>query len=83
MKHMLVIMNPYAGMRQANRYLAGILDLFCGAGYDINVAMTQKSGDGTRLAKERAEKNDIIVAIGGDGKDKECKSAVARKTPPF
>lgn len=76
MKHMLVIMNPYAGMRQANRYLAGILDLFCGAGYDINVAMTQKSGDGTRLAKERAEKNDIIVAIGGDGTFNEVVSGV-------
>jgi YegS/Rv2252/BmrU family lipid kinase len=69
-------MNPYAGMRQANRYLAGILDLFCGAGYDINVAMTQKSGDGTRLAKERAEKNDIIVAIGGDGTFNEVVSGV-------
>ncbi|MBR3146598.1 MAG: diacylglycerol kinase family lipid kinase [Eubacterium sp.] len=76
MKKMLVIMNPYAGMKQANRYLAGILDLFCASGYDVNIAMTQSAGDGTRLAAERASENDIVVAIGGDGTFNEVVSGV-------
>lgn len=67
MKKMLIIMNPYSGTRQANRYLAGIIDVFCGAGYDVNIAMTQRAGDGENFARERAGGNDIIVAIGGDG----------------
>lgn len=67
MKKMLVIMNPYSGTRQANKFLAGIIDIFCGAGYDVNIAMTQKAGDGQEIARERAEGNDVVVAIGGDG----------------
>ena len=67
MKKMLVIMNPFAGTRQANKYLAGILDIFCKGGYEVRIAMTQKAGDGTALAEEHARDNDIIVAIGGDG----------------
>lgn len=67
MKKMLVIMNPYAGTRQANRYLTGILDIFCSAGYDVNIAMTQRAGDGIEIAKERAKDCDVVVAIGGDG----------------
>ena len=67
MKKMLVIMNPFAGTRQANKYLAGILDIFCKGGYEVRIAMTQKAGDGAELAEEHARDNDIIVAIGGDG----------------
>lgn len=67
MKKMLVIMNPYAGTRQANKYLAGILDIFCKGGYEVRIAMTQGAGDGIKLAAEHARENDILVAIGGDG----------------
>lgn len=67
MKKMLVVMNPFAGTRQANRYLAGILDIFCKGGYEVRIAMTQKSGDGEEIAREHAHDTDIIVAIGGDG----------------
>lgn len=67
MKKMLVIMNPFAGTRQANKYLAGILDIFCKGGYEVTIAMTQKEGDGARIAGEHARDNDLIVAIGGDG----------------
>ena len=67
MKKLLVVMNPFAGTRQANRYLAGIIDIFCKGGYEVGVAMTQKAGDGIALAEEHARDNDIIVAIGGDG----------------
>ena len=67
MKKMLVIMNPFAGTRQTNKYLAGIIDIFCKGGFEVRVAMTQKAGDGTKLAEEHAGENDVIVAIGGDG----------------
>jgi len=67
MKEMLVVMNPYSGTRQANKYLAGIIDMFCGAGYDVNIVMTQRTGDGEKAALEKAEGKDIVVAIGGDG----------------
>lgn len=67
MKKMLIVMNPFAGTRQANRYLAGIIDIFCKDGYEVRVAMTQKAGDGITISQEHASDNDIIVAIGGDG----------------
>lgn len=78
MKKMLIIMNPYAGTRQANRYLAGIIDIFCSAGFDVNIAMTQKAGEGEQLAKERASGNDMIVAIGGDGTFNEVVAGVLK-----
>ena len=67
MKKVLIIMNPYAGTRQANRYLTDIVDTFCCAGYDVNIVTTQEAGEGTKIAEERAEEFDLIVAIGGDG----------------
>ena len=75
---MLVIMNPYSGTRQANKYLAGILDIFCADGYDVNIAMTQKAGDATDLAFERAKSCDMLVAIGGDGTFNEVVSGMLK-----
>ncbi len=76
MKKMLVIMNPFAGTRQTNRYLAGIIDIFCKGGYEVRIAMTQKPGDGTELAREHAPENDLIVAVGGDGTFNEVVSGI-------
>ena len=76
MKKMLIIMNPYAGTRQANKYLAGIIDIFCKGDFDVNIAMTQQPGDGREMAREKAPDNDMIVAIGGDGTFNEVVSGV-------
>ena len=40
MKKMLFVMNPYAGQRRANRYLADILSIFNRAGYRGESYMT-------------------------------------------
>ena len=67
MKRVLIIINPFAGTRQANRQFVDIADVFCRAGYEPVIATTGKSGDGTVIAAERCSQFDLVVAIGGDG----------------
>lgn len=67
MKRVLIILNPCAGTKQANKYLADVVDIFCRAGYETVVATTEKQGDGTSLARERCGNFDLVVCIGGDG----------------
>lgn len=67
MKKMLFIMNPFAGMRRANRYLSDIISLFNRSGYDVNIHMTNGTGDATRIALERSVGVDLVVCCGGDG----------------
>ena len=78
MKKMLFIMNPFAGQRRANRYLADILTMFNREGYDISVHMTAGPGDGARVVKERATGMDLIVCCGGDGTFNETVSGLIR-----
>ena len=67
MKRVLIILNPCAGTKQANKYLVDIIDIFCRAGYETVVATTEKRGDGTEFARERCADFDLVVCIGGDG----------------
>ena len=67
MKKMLFIMNPYAGMRKANRVLDQILEIFSRAEYAVTVCMTGGPGDGTRIARELGGGMDLVVCCGGDG----------------
>ena len=67
MKKMLFIMNPYSGMRRANKYLSDMVALFNRAGYDINIFMTGGVGDASRIAEEKAAGVDLVVCCGGDG----------------
>ena len=67
MKQMLFIMNPFSGMRRANRYLADIISLFNRADYDVNIRMTAGPGDATKFARERSLGMDLVVCCGGDG----------------
>lgn len=67
MKRVLIILNPCAGTKQANKSFVDIIDIFCRAGYEAVVATTEKRGDGTEFARSRAKDFDLIVAIGGDG----------------
>lgn len=78
MKKMLFIMNPFAGQRRANRYLADILTMFNREGYDISVHMTAGPGDGARVVQERAAGMDLIVCCGGDGTFNETVSGLIR-----
>ncbi len=67
MKKMLFVMNPYAGQRKANRYLADILALFNRAEYEVTVHMTAGPGDGIQAVARKAAEMDLIVCCGGDG----------------
>ena len=67
MKKLLFIMNPVAGQRKLSRHLTDILSLFNANGYEVTAYMTQASGDGLRIARERAVDHDLVVCAGGDG----------------
>lgn len=64
---MLFVMNPFAGMRKANRYLADIITLFNRADYDVSIYMTAGQGDAARIVREHVNEVDVIVCAGGDG----------------
>ena len=67
MKKMLFIMNPFSGMRRANRYLADIISLFNQADYEVNIHMTSGHDDATQFAQRHAQDVDLVVCCGGDG----------------
>ena len=67
MKKMLFIMNPFSGMRRANRYLSDIISLFNRAEYEVNIRMTSGVGDAARFAREYSVGVDLVVCCGGDG----------------
>lgn len=66
MKQMLFIMNPCAGTRKANKYMADIIGIFNRAGYQVRVHITDKRGDATQVVKQ-AEGMGAVVCCGGDG----------------
>ena len=67
MKKMLFVMNPFAGTRRANRYLADILSIFNQAGYTVITHMTAGPGDGKAVVQRMAKDVDLVVCCGGDG----------------
>lgn len=78
MKKLFFVMNPYAGMRKANRYLADIVALFNRADYQVDIYMTAGPGDGQRAVEQAAGKTDLIVCVGGDGTFNETVNGVLR-----
>lgn len=77
-KNLLLIMNPCAGTKKANKYLTDILVLFGNHGYNNTVYLTEASGDAKNFAKENAKNFDLIVAIGGDGTFNEVVAGVLK-----
>lgn len=78
MKKALIIMNPFAGTKRANKYLTDIIHTFTVEGYFTSVLTTTKRGDGAIYAMEQAGDFDLIVAIGGDGTFNEVVSGVIK-----
>ena len=78
MKKMFFVMNPYAGQRRANKFLADILEIFNRGGYSTEVYMTAGPGDGADAVCSRAASVDLIVCCGGDGTFNETVSGVLR-----
>ena len=65
-KKLLFIMNPKAGLMQAPKYMADIIDRFSGAGYLTQVLMTKAGGDSKNFAAEYGGEADVVVVSGGD-----------------
>lgn len=64
---MLFIMNPFAGVKRANRHLTDILLMFTQAGYEVTTHMTLGRGDAAVVAREKGKDVDLVVCCGGDG----------------
>lgn len=67
MKKLFFVLNPYAGMRKANRYVTDIISIFNRADYDVCVHITESQGDAARVVQARAKEMDLVVCCGGDG----------------
>ena len=67
MKKMLFILNPCAGTKKANKFLAEILDVFNRADYQTQVYVTAGPKDAVQAVKQFAPGMDLVVCCGGDG----------------
>ena len=67
MKKLLLVINPCAGMRRANRYMTEIIEILNRGGWDTTVYVTQNQGDAQVVTQQRAKEFDLIVCCGGDG----------------
>ncbi len=66
-KKLLVVFNPYAGLRRANRYLCDVLYHYSLEGYACQVQMTTKETRAGDIVKAYAADCELIVCVGGDG----------------
>lgn len=67
MKKMLFVVNPRSGREQIRTRLLEILDLFSGAGYEVQVHVTQCPKDATQVVKQFGGEKELVVCSGGDG----------------
>lgn len=66
-KRLLLLLNPCAGQRRANRLLAEIVRIYNDRDYQCAVYVTAGNGDATRYMRAHAGEYDHVVCIGGDG----------------
>lgn len=76
MKKMLFVLNPCAGTRKANRYLAEIIGIFNRADYAVEVFVTDARDAARKIACQKAGTVDLIVCCGGDGTFHETVSGI-------
>ena len=67
MKKMLFVLNPCAGTKKSNRFLADILDAFNRADYQVQVYVTAGPKDAVTAVEQFAPGMDLVVCCGGDG----------------
>ena len=67
MKQLLLILNPTAGTKKADKYLSNIISVFNQADYDTHVYITACREDATKAVNTYGKQMDIIVCCGGDG----------------
>ncbi len=66
-KQMLFIINPRSGREKIRPKLLEILDIYTASGYQIQVYVTQSTGDAGNAVQRYGTKKDLIVCSGGDG----------------
>lgn len=66
-KRLLLLLNPFAGQRRANRLLPEIIRLYNDRGFECVTYVTAGPGDATLYLKDHAANYDHVVCIGGDG----------------
>ena len=67
-KKLLFIINPKAGKTAIKNKMNDILNIFCNAGYRVEVYITHKEQDvDNEFIVEHAEEFDLVVCAGGDG----------------
>lgn len=66
-KRALVIINPSAGQKSANRHLLSLVETLYTHGYVPTVVTTTIEVGGDELVKRYGQGNSLIVCIGGDG----------------
>lgn len=77
-KTILLIVNPCAGQRRAQRFLSDIVGIFNRDGYRVFTHMTAAPGDCERAVQEYAEDVDLVVCCGGDGTFNETVSGIIK-----
>ena len=82
MKKMLFVMNPFAGLRRANRHLTDILLTFNQAGYEVITHMTLGQGDAAEVVERHGKDVDLVVCCGGDGTLNEMVSGMMQREEP-
>ena len=75
---MLFVLNPAAGMRKANKFLADIIGVFNRAEYDVQVFVTGSRGEAADAVARQAQEMDLVVCCGGDGTFNETVSGILR-----
>ncbi len=66
-KKLLFIVNPRAGRSKSRGPLFDAAEIYCAAGYLVDIRTTASSGDAARLAAQCGADYDLVVCHGGDG----------------
>lgn len=66
-KRLLLLLNPCAGQKRANRVLAEIIRLYNDRNFECVSYVTASNGDATRYLREHGGEYDHVVCVGGDG----------------
>ena len=74
----VVIGNPTSGRSLSERKLEVALDVARDAGWDVSVAVTERAGHATEIARDAAARGvDVIIVNGGDGTINEAINGIA------
>ena len=77
-KTLLLIVNPCAGQRKAQKGLADIIDVFNRANFRVLTYLTAAPGDCERAVLRYADDADLVVCCGGDGTFNEAASGILK-----